>query len=363
MITVDGISKRFDDQATPALRETSFNVPRGTIYTLLGPSGCGKTTSLRCIAGLEVADTGRIQFGDRTVFSARDGINLPPDRRQIGMVFQSYAIWPHMTVSGNVAYPLASLRLSAQEKKERVSRALDLVGLGALGNRSAPQLSGGQQQRVALARAIVAEREVLLFDEPLSNLDARLREQMRQELAALQKKLDVTMLYVTHDQEEAIALSHRIALMREGRIVEEGDPVKMYRRPAHPFTAEFLGNANFVRCELVGTARVSERIEVTTPFGCFAGTARQGEDREPKLFFRPNMAHVAPPMASSEVGVGSGRVTESIFLGEGIDVVVASGGETLRLRLHTPEIPSAGTDLRFTIDPDECTVFLPSVTS
>ncbi len=361
MIRVESIGKAFDDPAAPALRQVSFSVPRGSIYTLLGPSGCGKTTSLRCVAGLEAADTGRISLGGRTVFSAEQRINLSPDRRKIGMVFQSYAIWPHMTVRGNVSYPLSGRGLSKAERQSRVERALDLVGLGALGDRAAPQLSGGQQQRVALARAIVSEPEILLLDEPLSNLDAKLRDQMRHELATLQKQLDITMLYVTHDQEEAIALSHRIALLRNGVIVEEGEPVTMYRQPRHPFTAAFLGNANFLKCELSGTARDGERVEVSTSFGRFAATARLGEDDESRLFFRPNTAQVVAPTTTPPVGCGAGRVVEAVFLGEGIDVVVSSGVDTIRLRLHRSDIPTVGSDITFRLIDDECTVFLPAL--
>jgi len=224
-----------------ALQGISLEVAAGEFFTLLGPSGCGKTTVLRSIAGLETPTGGAIRIAGDTVFSAEQGINVPPNRRDISMVFQSYAIWPHMTVGANVAFPLEGTRLSRAERNAEVQRALDLVGLGGHAERPAPLLSGGQQQRVALARAFVKNAKLLLLDEPLSNLDAKLREQMRDELRDLQKRVGTTTVYVTHDQDEALAMSDRIAMMRDGRVVEIGSPEDLYLRPRKRFTAEFLG--------------------------------------------------------------------------------------------------------------------------
>ena len=247
MIRVKDLEKAFAGARgeVRALRGVSFEVGRGELFTLLGPSGCGKTTTLRCIAGLEQPLSGEIRIDDKPVFSAADGTFIPPERRNIGMVFQSYAIWPHMTVFQNVAYPLAKAA-SRAEIGERVARILDRLSLGALADRLAPNLSGGQQQRVALARALVAQPQVLLLDEPLSNLDAKLREQMRFELKALQESFGITTFYVTHDQEEAMVMSDLIAVMSEGQIIQLGSPHELYERPRTPFVADFIGRTNFL---------------------------------------------------------------------------------------------------------------------
>ena len=225
MISVKDLVKTFPGAKgeVRALNGVSFEVGKGELFTLLGPSGCGKTTTLRCIAGLEQPVGGEIVINDRAVFRAADGTFVPPERRQIGMVFQSYAIWPHMTVFKNVAYPLAGGN-GRDDVNQRVGSVLDRLSLGSLADRLAPNLSGGQQQRVALARALVAQPQVLLLDEPLSNLDAKLREQMRFELKSLQESFGITTVYVTHDQEEALALSDRIGLMHEGMLLEVGTP-------------------------------------------------------------------------------------------------------------------------------------------
>jgi iron(III) transport system ATP-binding protein len=229
-----------------AVQGVSFEVSKGEIFTLLGPSGCGKSTTLRCVAGLEVPDEGEIWLGDRLVFSSRNSVNVSPDQRDIGMVFQSYAVWPHMTVFENVAFPLrhGPYRLAKREVREKVMQALKLVQMESMADRPAPLLSGGQQQRVALARALVYEPAVLLLDEPLSNLDAKLRVEMRLELKALIKQLQVTALYVTHDQEEGLLLSDRIAVMQHGEILQEGSPRSIYLHPANADVAAFVGQTN-----------------------------------------------------------------------------------------------------------------------
>ena len=360
MIVAEALWKSYAKDAS-VLRGVSFRVERGQVFTLLGPSGCGKTTSLRSLAGLETPERGRITLGDRLVFSAQDGINLSPDRRRVGMVFQSYAIWPHMTVAGNVAYPLEAQHLARKEIDRRVAHALDVVGLTDLHDRPAPNLSGGQQQRVALARAIVAEPELLLLDEPLSNLDAKLRGQMRRELAALQRRLGHTTVYVTHDQEEALALSHRIALMRDGEIVEDGDPVSMYQHPRHPFTAAFLGPANFIACTVHGHARIGEQIEVESAFGRFAAVARRGEDPEPKLFFRPHHVRIVAAGGSDNCMRGTARVIETQFLGDVLEVTAQAGSTTLSMRIPASEHVLPGQDITFTLDPTLSIAFVPGI--
>ncbi len=234
-----GVVKRFG--SVNAVDRVSFWIQAGEIFTLLGPSGCGKTTTLRLAAGLEEPDEGSILINRLPVADAERGLFLPPEKRHLGMVFQSYAIWPHLSVFENVAFPLRVRQERGEQVRQRVLRALDTVGLAGLDERGATQLSGGQQQRVALARALVYEPAILLLDEPLSNLDAKLREQMRVEIRALQKKLALTVLYVTHDQAEAMTLSDRIAVMNRACFDQIGAPEEVYEHPATPFVAEFLG--------------------------------------------------------------------------------------------------------------------------
>lgn len=233
------VVKRFG--AVHAVDGVSFTIERGEIFTLLGPSGCGKTTTLRLVAGLEEPDDGEIFIAGKPVAVPARGIYLPPEKRQLGMVFQSYAIWPHLSVFENVAFPLRVRRESRETVRQRVAQALEIVGLGGFAERGATELSGGQQQRVALARALVYEPEILLLDEPLSNLDAKLREQMRVEIRALQNKLGLTILYVTHDQVEAMTLSDRIAVVHRGRFEQVGRPEEVYEKPRTEFAAGFLG--------------------------------------------------------------------------------------------------------------------------
>ena len=287
MLSVHGLTKiyanRFDAQAG-GVRDVSFELPTGTFFTLLGPSGCGKTTMLRCVAGLERPDAGRIAVPDRVLFDSATGVAVPMNQRGIGMVFQSYAIWPHMTVFENVAFPLRvakGRRLAKQDISRMVDQALTTVGLADYGDRPATRLSGGQQQRVALARAIVHRPQLLLLDEPLSNLDASLREEMRVELRRLQQQIGVTTIYVTHDQGEALAMSDRIAVMERGRIVQVDEPRAVYFRPANEFVASFIGAANLltglclgdVAAGALGRVRLAdgEAIVSQFPAGCTLG--------------------------------------------------------------------------------------------
>jgi iron(III) transport system ATP-binding protein len=251
MLTVEKLTKVFarSERNGGGIREASFGLKSGAFFTLLGPSGCGKTTTLRCIAGLEQPDEGQICLGDAVMFDARRRIQVPMHERGIGMVFQSYAIWPHMTVFENVAFPLKAMRgksLARGEIKQRVEDSLRRVNLAGYGQRPATLLSGGEQQRVAFARAIVAEPKLLLLDEPLSNLDAALREEMRAELLRLQRTLGITTVYVTHDQTEALTLSDQIAVVDRGRILQIGSPTEIYLRPRSEFVARFVGSTNIL---------------------------------------------------------------------------------------------------------------------
>jgi iron(III) transport system ATP-binding protein len=243
-VRLEGVSKRFG--TTVAVDSVSVTVERGKFLTLLGPSGCGKTTTLRMIAGLEEPSGGHVFIDDEDV-TAR-----PPHERDITMVFQSYALFPHLTVFENVAYGLRVLRRPADEVRRRVTETLALTGIGDFAARTPASLSGGQQQRVALARALVLQPKVILFDEPLSNLDAKLRKRMRDEIRGLQRRIGITAIYVTHDQAEALAISDRIAVMARGRIEQLDTPAEIYRRPATRFVADFIGEANFLAVEIAG---------------------------------------------------------------------------------------------------------------
>src|SRR6266436_6434937 len=268
MLRVEGLTKIFDnstDQMAGGIRGAGFTLEPGTFFTLLGPSGCGKTTTLRCVAGLETPDDGVIAVDGRTLFDAKARVNVPVERRSVGMVFQSYAIWPHMTVAENVAFPFTvskQRRYSRAEIEEGVRRSLAIVDLDGFQERPSTRLSGGQQQRVALARAIVHEPRLLLLDEPLSNLDAQLRDDMRGELKRLQSKIGITTVYVTHDQSEALALSDRLAVIDRGRITQIGSPQEIYFRPANPFVARFVGATNLLPGRLLGLADGKGRAEV-----------------------------------------------------------------------------------------------------
>jgi iron(III) transport system ATP-binding protein len=271
MLKIQHLSKLFSvrgGKAVKAIDEVSFDVEPGEFFTLLGPSGCGKTTTLRCVAGLEKPQEGKIHLRGRTVFDSSSRVFVVPNQRNIGMVFQSYAIWPHLTVFNNVAFPLkASGQRNFKILRDKVERALDLVGLWGFEDRPATQLSGGQQQRVALARALVKEPDLLLLDEPLSNLDTKLRERMRSELKRLQRELGITTLYVTHDQMESILLSDRIAVMNGGQILQLGRPGEIYDQPNSQFVADFMGATNLLNGTLRGEVHAATVEVVDTDIG------------------------------------------------------------------------------------------------
>jgi iron(III) transport system ATP-binding protein len=322
----------------------SFAVPEGLCYALLGPSGCGKTTTLRCVAGLETASSGRIEIGGTVVSDVETGIFVPVHERPIGMVLQSYAIWPHLDVFENVAYPLRVRRprVPRTEIGARVTQVLALVGMAEMARRPATQLSGGQQQRVALARALVRRPALLLLDEPLSNLDARLRVSMRNELAELIARIGVTALYVTHDQAEAFALAHRVAVMNAGRIVQEGRPRDIYARPRAPFVAEFLGAANLLAGRVAeradnGLARIA--IEGSDARFTFETMAPAGAAVD--LVLRPEHLVVSASKPAEQTNVLAGCIGKINFLGSAIEFVVnVEGGPQLRA-LATPDLDLA----------------------
>ena len=340
MISVSGLVKRFEgrDFRKTAVQGLDFEVPEGKLFTLLGPSGCGKTTTLRMLAGLERPSEGTIRIDGRTVYDAAAGVYLPANKRPIGMVFQSYAIWPHMSVVQNVAFPLTvgPGRLPRGDVRARALKTLDLVGLADVADRPATMLSGGQQQRVALARALVREPKVLLLDEPLSNLDAQLRERMRGEIRAVQQALGITAVYVTHDQSEALAISDLIMLMDQGAIVETGVPQEIYRRPQAEFTANFIGVAN----AFDGTVRTSDAT------GLVAQTAQGVIRAEPRpdlragmsvrVFIRPENMELSRKRHGDEDWPGTVRY--SIYQGDCWDYTVDVNGVDVRVRVHKEKV-------------------------
>jgi iron(III) transport system ATP-binding protein len=326
-VVLEKVSRNFGDFT--AVSDVDLRVGEGEFVTLLGPSGCGKTTTLRMVAGLEQNTGGRISIGNEIVSDAARGIFVPSERRRLGMVFQSYAIWPHMTVFENVAYPLRVRRRSNAEIQQAVARTLRLVEMEGFAQRPAPALSGGQQQRVAIARALVFEPKVLLLDEPLSNLDAKLRLQMGDEFRAIQKRLGMTTLYVTHDQSEAMSLSDRVVVMERGRIQQIGAPEDIYRCPANRTVAAFFGTPNLLDAQVTGCARIDGhrvRLEVVGRGWCgpceAASEVRPGQSVT--VMVRPEDARIAPSdSAGGEQGLRwSGRVTHTIFRGATRSIVV-----------------------------------------
>lgn len=360
MISIAGVHHVYRDGKTehPALRGVSVEVAAGQFLALLGPSGCGKTTLLRCIAGLAEPARGTIRIGDETVFSADEGIDVPARLRDIGMVFQSYAIWPHMTVAQNAAFPLHYRRpeLTAAQVRERTAEVLRLVHLDALAERPAPALSGGQQQRLALARALIANPKVLLLDEPLSNLDARLREEMRFELRALTRRLGVTTILVTHEQAEALSLADVVAVMDDGTFRQISSPRELYDKPHSAFVATFVGRANLIPVE-VRAAEVdgsAARVVVASPFGevrCMTERPRRSGERA-TLAVLPEALVFGAPAA----GVASGVVEGAAFIGDATEISVRVGEMVLIAKLPTAQAPPLGATVGVQIRADACTL-------
>jgi iron(III) transport system ATP-binding protein len=344
VIKVTNLAKAFPgssrDSGVKAVDGVSFEVAAGGFFTLLGPSGCGKTTTLRCVAGLEQPDGGEVQLGDTVVVS--DTGFVPPNRRDIGMVFQSYAVWPHLTVYDNAAFPLrvGKDRLSAPKVAERVRETLALVGLEGLEDRKSTQLSGGQQQRLSLARALVHQPACLLFDEPLSNLDAKLRERMRAEIIDIQQKLGFTALYVTHDQIEALSMSDEIAVMHRGRIVQQGTPREIYLEPRSRLVAEFIGASNIVTGTVVEGGEEDEFVCVDTLLGRLRCPSPSSTSYPPgtavELALRPEDLRVALPgtVRGAAENALAGTVRRVTFGGAATELVVEVGPERTPVRVQ-----------------------------
>ena len=350
-----------------AAQDVSFEVPEGKLFTLLGPSGCGKTTTLRSIAGLERPTEGEIEVAGKVMYSSAKRIFVAPNKRNFGMVFQSYAIWPHMNVFQNAAFPLEVRKLRKKEIEERVMRVLHAVQLDHLVDREATKLSGGQQQRLALARALVMEPQLLLLDEPLSNLDAKLRDRMRSELKRLQRELGLTTVYVTHDQSEALALSHEIAVMNEGRIVQIGSPRDIYERPRNKFVADFVGSTNFIGGRVASAAAGNGRCGVATALGelnvqCIEPLAK---DAPVVISVRPEDVELfeAPQPREDGDNVCSGTVEAKVFLGDYLDFQVKVGDSVLLARVHPSLRTPVGHPIHVRMRAEKCVALAESLAS
>jgi iron(III) transport system ATP-binding protein len=361
MLRVEGLFTEYPNdrgEIVRAAQDVTFTVPEGKLFTLLGPSGCGKTTTLRSIAGLEKPRVGEIAVNDRVVYSSSKRVFVQPNRRGFGMVFQSYAIWPHMSVFQNAAFPLqvGEKRYAKAELRDKVMRVLTATQLDHLADREATKLSGGQQQRLALARALVMEPALLLLDEPLSNLDAKLREKMRFELKRLQRELKITTVYVTHDQSEALALSHEIAVMNEGRIQQIGSPRDVYERPGSPFVADFVGSTNFLDGSVLGPDGADNLYRVRTEIGDLTVLATERLAAQDKVLVsvRPEDVGLQEARPGGERNVWQGMVDQKVFLGEVVDFQVKLGNRMLLSRQHPSLRTPIGNPIYIQLDPEKC---------
>ena len=366
MLTVENLRKYFKDAQgrsstgrVAAVDGVSFTIPEGEFFSLVGPSGCGKTTTLRSIAGLEAPDSGEIRLGGRTVFSTSTKVNVPASRRGLGMVFQSYAIWPHMDVWDNVAFPLVEsprrIRPSRKEVSARVEKALSVVRLDHLARRRATALSGGQQQRLALARALVIEPPLLLLDEPLSNLDAKLRESMRLELRRLQRELNITTLYVTHDQGEALAMSTTIGVMDGGRLEQIGPPSEIYERPASRFVADFVGNSNL----LPGVVEELDEslVVVSTEMGRLRarGPKSLARGSQVELCVRPEHVTITKCIDGPDASQGvRGVVQMKAYHGDRLEYQVQCGKTFIRAHVSPSQLLMPGDEVDVGLPPEWC---------
>ena len=363
-ISIRGLTRDYHSEGKliRALDNVDLTIPANRIFTLLGPSGCGKTTLLRCIVGLETPDAGEISIGGEVVLSKERGVFVPPEKRGLGMVFQTYAIWPHMNVFDNVAYPLQNRKAPRDEIRRRVGKVLEFVQMEGFESRPATKLSGGQQQRVALARALVAEPKVILFDEPLSNLDAKLREETRKELRTFLTDLGITAVYVTHDRVEALALSDRIAVMRAGRIVEIGDPKKIYFDSDSRFVADFIGRANLIQGKV--SALEDSHAVIHTPIGDIVGlnSHRIMPGSEAILCVRPEFIRLASTDEEAR-NTFRGKVEVLVFVGEAYEGEIRIGDILVTTTIPPTVEFSKGDDIYISFDPDHCFLLPPQETA
>ena len=342
-VRIEHVFKRFG--GVTAVNDFNLVVKDGEFVSILGPSGCGKTTTLRMIAGFERATEGEIYIGEQCVSSSIKGSFAPPEKRDIGMVFQSYAVWPHMTVAENVGYPLKIQKVDKTERERRVQEMLELVHLGEYGKRYPNQLSGGQQQRVALARALVAEPGLLLLDEPLSNLDAKLRESMRFEILEIQKKTGITVVYVTHDQGEAMAMSDRVVVMSMGVVQQIGAPHEIYTQPANKMVADFIGLVNFMEGEAKG-----DRVFLKGSNISFPNTSKV--TGEATIAVRPENITM-----SLDGGQIEGQLTHRFYLGDAVDYRVKVGDHDVRVIVKGADLNSISDGAKVYLDFDRVMVF------
>ena len=342
-VRIEHVFKRFGD--VTAVSDFDLTVKDGEFVSLLGPSGCGKTTSLRMIAGFERATEGEIYIGDHCVSSHIKNTFVPPEKRDIGMVFQSYAVWPHMTVTENVAYPLKIQKVPKEERAARVAEMLKLVHLDEYGSRYPHQLSGGQQQRVALARALVMRPGLLLLDEPLSNLDAKLRESMRFEISSIQKELGITVIYVTHDQSEAMTMSDRVVVMSRGVIQQIGTPYEIYRNPANKMVADFIGLVNFGEGEVQG-----DRVYISGTGVSFPNTS--GITGSATIAVRPENITM-----SRTSGTIEGTLVHRFYLGDAVDYRVQCKHHVIRVIVKGAELKEFTDGEKVYLDFDKIMVF------
>ena len=351
-LTLDHVVKSYG--RLRAVDDLSLEVQDGELLTLLGPSGCGKTTTLRAVSGFVALNGGRIYIGQRNI------TDIPPERRGIGLVFQNYALWPHMTVFQNLAFGLQLKKMSKQIINKKVEESLGIVKLSGFEGRYPRQLSGGQQQRVALARALVLEPDILLLDEPLSNLDALLREQMRFEIAQIHKQAGITSIYVTHDQTEAMVISDRIAVMNQGRIVQIGKPTEIYSAPSSKFVAGFMGTTTFIHGKVAGVS--GERSDVRTDFGLsIIGRGRElAPGDEVDVAIRPeNIKFLSGPedrQAHRKENVFEVQVTRASYVGELVDYQLDLKGSLLRAKGETSDPLAEGTVIRIHIEPEQLSI-------
>jgi len=366
MLDVENLKKQyqgFEGRPGGGVLGVSFSIAEGELFTLLGPSGCGKTTTLRAIAGLETPETGRIVLAGREMFNSNSRTNVALYDRDIGMVFQSYAIWPHMSVFENAAYPLRvsrSRKFKESEIEKKVMAVLEMVGLAPFAKRSSTQLSGGQQQRLALARAFTRAPRLLLLDEPLSNLDAQLRDQMRVELKRLQRETGVTAIYVTHDQSEALAISDRIAVMNNGVIAQVGTPKEIYGRPSSEFVANFIGRTNLLHGKLVGAAAKDGIAVVRTSMGelycLFPAALPIGGDTA--LVVRPEHIALSKHDANGGANVVKGTLKRETYLGEIVEYLVAVEGGEFLVRTPLNLDVAAGDSVTLSFPPERTVALL-----
>lgn len=355
MVSIRNLTKNFG--AISALSDINLDVARGEVLVLLGPSGCGKTTLLRCVAGLEHPTSGQIRVHDNEVFSSEKDLVVPPEKRNLSMVFQSYALWPHMSVTDNIAYPLKVSKVAKAEIEERVKDILDVTRLEKFAEKFPGQLSGGQQQRVALARALVANDGLILFDEPLSNLDAKVREHLRDELTEMQQRFNFTSIYVTHDQVEAAALADRIAVMEVGKVAQLGTPLEIFNEPNTAYVADFVGCSNQVTGKIAAASKGILRVE--TAMGTFEGTTSDtalGVGDTAIVMFRPEHVRIDEALSAKSNSFNA-KVDRSIFLGSHVENIMHVNGQRVAARSMQSGMIAAGTHVGISVDAKDLRIF------